>query len=1628
VLSFAPVNQWSGSFTVSPGYFYSQPFGAHIQVSVANSDGNWLFALVTWQSGAPEPSTMAIGDDAGNDWRPLGAPVGTSSAAGSVRAAVWAAADAAPASTVWVSPSGWAPCYTAVILEVPGLGPGLSVQAADTAYVNGGTSLATAIPAPSAPSFALALMGSDQPGSFSSGPGAGWTALPPVRAAVATLFGAHISQSDVGAASWTAAYAAWLQLTGIPLTAVRWYKTASDFSYDTTLQQMTAAGMRICLTLQPAYSPVSPSDLASLTALLGTLRAAGASVRVTLWHEPSFSGLTAAQYTAVIQYYGPAVRQYYPLYCVFTGSTETDPNSGYYPGGQWVDGVAIDAYAGPGGSGVSNAEATVTAAAALADGDGKTFAVWEFGGGADLGINPPPSAQSNAGVTSYFQWLQALVQARVAAGKPTGDILFFSSHGGSTGSYSFLGTALTQNGGFEGGLGNWISGSAVIGPTSAQAHSGSSAVSITSGAGGGTANILSCGSGSITTQGMPVTAGQTVGATGWFKSAIFGRSCSLGIQFYTAGGTSISTLSGSAVTDSAFGWAMAQASVTAPATSAWCRLVPSVAGTGASEVHYFDDPQMGIIPASNDLTSPVQYGWDFRVALLAVMQSAFQANPPGMMLSAAWQAASGTVTAAWSAASPADMAAVTVAATAAQAAPAGPSQGWPSVKVEAAFGAGIATPWDQLQWTDLTARYQGISGTRGRQYELDSVQAASMPVTLSNNDGALTPGNTSSLYCLGLSDWTAHNNAAIALSREQAQSGPVSMLMAPDGVTATPYAVTGQYAVPAPAAGWSGQAAVICPAGWAAGVQVQVNWYDSTHAYISTTSGATAVLAAGQWAYPSVTAGSPPGGAAYTALVLHVNGTPPAGTLFWWDSAYLTSPAGAVVNANPVFSAGPDVFTPLRKTETWQGRSYVTWRGFMERWPQSLTSARYTQANGTATDIYAGLTALLPVVAQGEILNDEPWGYWPCTDTAGSAAAANLAPTGTGALNVVTSKFGPGPSGTQAFGGTAPFPSADAGCWTQSGLNSGSTDMQHGYCLQLQATTTPPVTQGLTIEAWHEWSGVQPNGRLIIWSLQGAGGTLAQLWGDYDGSFSGLGWYLSVFDKSTKARTDYRVFPFGIETIGWSHFAVTLTPAAWTVTINGGGYEPAIASGTCNLPGTWQWITFGGSADRILTGGSSNISLAGLAVYPRVLPQPRVLAHQAAASGGLGGDGEGSRMTRLLSYPSMLVPRRLGLGPDAVLPATDISGQSCAQAVTNIAQSGGGLLYADRCGYLAYQSRDLRWNKAAAWAAGENAGSFLNSNWDFESGVTPWADHNGAGGSAGIALSASSAFAWSGSQSMLMLPDGATASAGAISEKCAVPSGATVTGSARLYCPAGYATGAKAQVNWYDASGAFLSTATGATVPLPAGGWAQVTVSAAAPGGAAQAALVISYAGTPAGSAFAYCDLALLTLPGEVPYLGDVTFDFDPAQVYDDVTISQVTGITVAVSDPPGIRQYGDLTLQETVYLSDPDTTADLASRLLADYGQPSTRVAAFTVDAAANPYAWQFVLSADVGTVVQVSRRLGGTLAVISDLFVIQSVSPNNPPGQYQVRYTATPYFLGALATNDPVRGLPDGSNPVAW
>ena len=353
------------------------------------------------------------------------------------------------------------------------------------------------------------------------------------------LAGVFLNNTGLGVADFNAASALWQSWagTGVPVTRV--YHGAG-YGYTTDMTQMVAAGVKMCIDFTPAYNPVSATDLANLTALMATLQAAGAVCEISLWHEPDYSGLTAAQYVAMIQYYGPTVRSYYPLVCVFAGP-DADISNGYYPGDAWCDGIAADGYAQ--GSGLT----TITNAASIADGatPPKRFSIWE--------LNSSPGANSL-----------------------TGDNYSFAA---TIGNYLGAGNCVTTH-------------VTLAGPAGA-----AGSLAATSAAAGDMA-AASAPAANYATQMLACAPGDEIFAAGWVKAAVSPRACVIGATFYapvtgTLIGTVYSSDTSATATDSASAWTGIAGTVTAPAGSAWCRLsVKYLAAGAAGEVHYFNLAQL----------------------------------------------------------------------------------------------------------------------------------------------------------------------------------------------------------------------------------------------------------------------------------------------------------------------------------------------------------------------------------------------------------------------------------------------------------------------------------------------------------------------------------------------------------------------------------------------------------------------------------------------------------------------------------------------------------------------------------------------------------------------------------------------------------------------------------------------------------------------------------------------------------------------------------------------------------------------------------------------------------------------------------------------------------------------------
>ncbi len=915
------------------------------------------------------------------------------------------------------------------------------------------------------------------------------------------------------------------------------------------------------------------------------------------------------------------------------------------------------------------------------------------------------------------------------------------------------------------------------------------------------------------------------------------------------------------------------------------------------------------------------------------------------VLSSAYQVTMLAPAASWSSSASQDLAEVITGVLVTGAAPTAPSQNWPYMQTLAGFGAGAQTPWDQIAWTDLTPRQLAGSAQRGKQYELDSIQAGTVNLSLANNDGALTEGNSASPY------------------------------------------------------------------------------------------------------FPDV-----------------------------------------------------KVYTPARRLATWppppaqNARTYSVWRGFIERWPQSLTPARYQMSNAVATDVYSLLTPLMRTLAQAEILADQPYAYWPLNDPAGASYAANLAAGNSQGLQVVQSKYGAG-GATATFGVSVDYLAGDPSCtgWQQASVPSGGTQ---GWALYYQDPSLPSLSGGVTVEGEFTLDPSQPTGiNLTLLAARNSQGLMIQARANTSGQL-----VVDVRDKLTGALTSTTVSTASLLTGVTYHVALAFTQTSWTCWLDGGAVRTT--TGACNLANTGWWLTSCGAADRTASSWFSNVTAAHLAVFGRVLPQSRVISHWYSAVAGMTGqDTSGPRIDRLLGDAGCAFPRIMPAGASLCAGATDIGTQAVSQNVVNIAESDSSWLMTDSAGYLFLQSRRAGYDLPALWTFGELQASPMNANSQFIFTVSPWTAQNGA------ALSFSASWSYESFGSMLIAPNGSSAAPGAVAEQDPVTPGTTYAASAWLMSPQGWPGGVYAAICWYNSGGSPLSTTSGTSTPLPVSAPLQVSVSGRAPAGAAYGAIAVYMTGTPASTVGVYVGFAPLYPPTEFAYLGDIQTDCDPSQLYNDVTLTQLdsptayqatlgasassgavtldvspaagivtggvlllaqgtstgelvtvatvsgttigvtatayahaagtavtivdaqaSGVTIAVASASSISAYGDQTLQQTSYLNDPAAIGDQAQWIIQTTGNPVNRISVMTLDPAANPALWPVVLGMETGQVAQVNRRLQGSQLEIGGLFQIMSIAHSEAPGQWKTRVALVPYPGQVLLMNDTTRGVPGAGNCLGW
>ena len=1015
-----------------------------------------------------------------------------------------------------------------------------------------------------------------------------------------------------------------------------------------------------------------------------------------------------------------------------------------------------------------------------------------------------------------------------------------------------------------------------------------------------------------------------------------------------------------------------------------------------------------------------------------------------LLLLPSWQATSSALTVSYSIPSISEPLAallVGILVTGTPPVPAGPS--YPYLQVNAAFNGGSNTPWDQLQWTDLTTRWTSLTTARGKQYELDTIQSGTGSWRWRNNDGALTPGNEASPYWLGVTAWSVLTGAGTLTPSPPPLNfcqGQPSAYFVSDGVTANQQFGTTMEPV---TVGWvyTGVAQLLCPAGWSPGARLQIAWFNSGGGSISTSAGTVTPLAFGQWTQLFIQA-TAPAGTAFASLAVQVQGTPLISTRIWIAAAPLADPTGKIVNTNPYFVQGPQINTPIQLLGVWpappaaSARWYSVHRGFGQRWPNDSSNARYQYTGGQTVDVWALTTALLPSMPRAEMLQDSPYAWWPLDDTAGSTTAANAAKTTAGALQVVTTKYGPG-SSVQGFGADASALQGDPS--TSAWQVQGQVSLTQGYSLYYTDPNLPGLGGTLTLEGWFNLATSQPTGNLALLtalsapqSSAGANTVVVQV---YCRSSDG-----ALFAQAGPWPSGTTSGPFLLSAANWMigqwfHLAVAASSSTVTVYVNG-----AQAGVTFSLPAPaaanlgWA-VGAAGVASPWLTTGLCNCQVAHVAVYPTALQAPRVMTHYLSMLTAMAGyDLAGQRIERLLSAGNAAYPRCIPQGYDQIIGAIDVAGQSCGQNVVNVAESDGSLLAVNSAGYMFQIPRRAGFNLPTLWVFGENPAQPLNQNATFETGVAPWHATNGA-----TAPVQSNTWAYSGVFSMMFTGNGTTANAEVSSERIPVTPGTTYTFMPWVFSPQGWATGATQVITWFNGSGTQISSTTQTPTPLTAGVPTQLSFTGRAPNTAATVQVSIRLSGTPASSVQLFADQAAwVTQYTEYPYLSSFATGYDPTQTYNDVQLQQVAA--------PQLLSYAFIaTVNTDLFYAAGSSFSDGQTVTLTGSSLPSpftTNVTYFIVNAAGPT----FQLSTTVGgSPIAVTVSGSGTVSAMTSAngvtltFASQSsIDTFNDQTLQQSTYlldpdTVTDQGWWIVNTTNPLNRVPTlvidpSANPALW
>jgi len=176
-------------------------------------------------------------------------------------------------------------------------------------------------------------------------------------------------------------------------------------------------------------------------------------------------------------------------------------------------------------------------------------------------------------------------------------------------------------------------------------------------------------------------------------------------------------------------------------------------------------------------------------------------------------------------------------------------------------------------------------------------QAITRGLRWANPGITLTALNKNPAFRNGLTDWASYNGASIDWSSAHSRAGSISshsMRITPSGTISGPFAQAELDPV-TPATQYNASAWILDGIAWAAGVQVNIDWYDANQIWISQAAGTPVAITGSATVWQNVTLeATSPNNAAYACISVQVAGNPPDTNLFFVADAYLTVVASSL--------------------------------------------------------------------------------------------------------------------------------------------------------------------------------------------------------------------------------------------------------------------------------------------------------------------------------------------------------------------------------------------------------------------------------------------------------------------------------------------------------------------------------------------------------------------------------------------------------------------------------------------------------------------------------------------------------------------------------------------------------------